>query len=109
MEEKSLLLQFVGDTPLFRIVDFLVENKGIDVSKKDILDGAKISRATLFNYWGQLEKYSIVKVTRRFGRTKLFTLDTSNVLVKRIIDLEVALINTTMEKAQKNKEILVEN
>ncbi len=53
--EKSLLLQLTGDMPLFRIVDFLVDKKGMDFTKKDIAEGAQIARASLFNYWPELE------------------------------------------------------
>lgn len=55
-EEKSLLLNLTGEVPLFKIVDFLLENKGMDFSKEEIFKGAEISRASLFNYWDELEK-----------------------------------------------------
>ena len=48
MKDKSLLLGLTGELPLFKIVDFLVENKGMDFTKKDIIDGAELSRASLF-------------------------------------------------------------
>ncbi len=54
-EEKSLLIQFIGDTPAVRIVDFLIENKGLDFSKTEISKGANISRAALFKYWSKIE------------------------------------------------------
>src|SRR3989338_3283415 len=65
MKEKSLLLQLTGEMPLFKIVDFLVENKGTDFTKKDVAEGAEIGRASLFNYWPEIEKRQIVKVTRQ--------------------------------------------
>ena len=72
MSEKSLLLNLTGEMPLFKVIDFLLDNKGMDFSKKDIAKGAEISRASLFHYWEELEKRGIVRVTRRFGKTKLF-------------------------------------
>lgn len=112
MKEKSLLLGLTGDMPLFRILDFLVENKGMDFTKKDIAREAHISRASLFNYWKEFEKHSIVKVTRKFGKTKLYTLNSNNPVTKRILDLEMALINEAMSKEarkgeKKKEEILV--
>ena len=101
MEEKSLLLQLTGDMPLFRIVDFLLENKGLDFSKKDIAKGAEISRASLFNYWSQLEKHGIVKSTRKFGKTVLYTLNSESQVVKRILELEKVLISTALKQASK--------
>lgn len=107
--EKSLLLSLTGEMPLFKIIDFLLENKGMDFSKSDISKGAGISRASLFNYWSEVERHGIVKVTRSFGKTKLYTLNAKNQVAKKIIDLEKALIAEAMNKAIKKREILVEN
>jgi len=106
MTEKSLLLQLTGEMPLFKIVDFLVDNKGLDFTKKDIAEGAEISKASLFNYWPELEKYKIVKVTRTFGKTKLYTLNTESPITKKILELESTLIRQSMLKASK-KEVLL--
>jgi len=106
MKEKSLLLQLTGEMPLFKIIDFLVDNKGMDFTKLQISEGAEISRASLFNYWNELERYNIVKVTRQFGKTKLYTLNSNSMITIRILDLEKALISKALEKEQK-KELLV--
>ena len=108
MEEKSLLLNLTGDMPLFKIVDFLLDNKGMDFSKTDIAKGAEISRASLFNYWAELERHGIVRTTRSFGKTKLYTLNSKNPVTQKIIELEKTLIAEALEKAKK-KEIIVEN
>ena len=106
MAEESLLLKLTGDTPLFRIIDFLVENKGMDFTKKAITEGAEISKATLFNYWPELEKNNIVTVTRTFGKTKLYTLNAESPVVKKILELESALIRQALLKTRK-KELVV--
>ena len=56
---KSSLLNLTGGIPLFKIIDFLLENKGMDFSKSDIAKGAEISRASLFNYWNEIEKHGM--------------------------------------------------
>ena len=104
--EKSLLLQLTGEMPLFKIIDFLIENKGLDLSKKDIIEGAAISRAALFKYWKELEKNNLVNITRRFGKTKLYTLNTQSLIVRKILDLEKVLIAQALEKASK-KELII--
>ena len=106
MEEKSLLLNLTGDMPMFKIVDFLLDNKGMDYSKTDIAKGAEISRASLFNYWAELERHGIIKITRSFGKTKLYTLNNKNPVTQKIIELEKTLISESLEKAKK-KEIIV--
>ena len=95
--EQSLLIKFLGENPVFKIIDFLIENKGIDLSKKDIIDGAYISKVILFNYWEQLEKQGIVILTRKFGKTKLFTLNSKNPIVKKLLELESLFISREID------------
>ena len=110
MKEKSLLIQLQGDNPTIRIIDFMLENKGLDITKKDIINGAGISRAALFKYWKDIEKFGIVRLTRKFGKTKLYTLNSENGIVKRLIDLELELIKNSVDtqhnlKVQKIKQL----
>lgn len=103
MQEKSLLLKLTGELPLFRIIDFLIENKGLDLTKKDIIEGSRISRASLFNYWKILEYYNVVKVNRKFGKTKLYILNTESPITKNILNLERSLISEAMNRALERK------
>ncbi len=105
LNDESLLLQLTGDLPLFRIIDFLLENKGLDFSKTEVAEGSGISRASLFNYWSELERHGLIKVTRSFGKTKLYTLNSKNIITQRIIDLERALIAEALNKSQDNREL----
>lgn len=98
--EKSLLIKFLGDNPIFRIVDFLIENKGLDVTKKQIIEGSGISRASLFKAWPQLELQEIVAITRKFGKTRLYTLNSKNLLVKKLLELESILIGKSLDRAR---------
>jgi len=101
MGNTPLLNQLIK-SPKSKIVDFLIENKGMDFTKKDVAEGAGISRASLFNYWDELELYGIIRTKRKFGKTKLYTLDSQNIITKRILDLEKALISKSLEKASRN-------
>ncbi len=103
--EKSLLIKFLGENPLFRIVDFLIENKGLDFSKKEIIEGAGISRASLFNCWDQLETQEIVVVKRKFGKTRLYSLNSENPIVRKLLELESVLIAKALDR-EKETEIL---
>ena len=100
MEEKSLLIKLTGEMPLFRILDFLIDNKGLEFTKDEIIDGSGISRSSLFNYWEELESHNIIKVTKQMGKTKLYTLNMANEVTKRLVELEKALIAEALEKEQ---------
>jgi len=95
---KSLLIKFLGENPVFRIIDFLIENKGLDVTKKQIIEGADISRASLFKVWKQLEEQEIVVVKRQFGKTKLYSLNSENPIVRKLLELESILIGKALDK-----------
>jgi len=95
--EKSLLMKFLGENPVFKIIDFLIENKGLDMSKKEIMGGAEISKATLFNYWEQIEEQGIVTMTRKFGKAKLYTLNLKSPVVKKLLELESLFISKAFD------------
>lgn len=103
--EKSLFLKLVGDSPLMRVIDFLIENKGMDFCKKDIAEGAGISRTSLFYCWNDLEKAGVLKQTRKFGKTVLYTLDAKNPIVKKMLELEMALIERFID-SEAEKRVL---
>jgi len=105
--EKSLFLEFVGESSLARILDVLIDELDIDMSKKDIAERTELSRTTVFNHWPELEKFGVVKETRRFGKTKLYTLNRESPVVQKLLTLESALIKQDIEKTVKEKEMLV--
>ena len=94
-ENESVLLQYFGDTPILRIIDFLLENRLFDYSKKQIIDETGLAKATFYKYWGKLVELEIVDPTRSFGKTKLYKLNEQNPVVKKIKDVELALIEKT--------------
>jgi len=96
--ETSLLVRFLGENPVFKIIDFLIENKGMEVTKKQIIEGSGISRAALFKYWKQIEEQEIVLIRRQFGKTKLYTLNSKNPIVKKLLELESILIGKALDK-----------
>ena len=83
MKEESVLVECFGDHPIIRIIDFLLENRLFDFSKKQIAEGAGIGRVTLFKYWKKLERAEIVKVSGQFGKTKLYKLNEGSPIVKK--------------------------
>jgi len=90
--EKSVLIEFFGDYPLIRVLDFLLENRGFDYSKTEISKGAGVSWGSLYAIWNKLDQLAIVTPTRSFGKTKLYKLNEKNPLMKRILKMELDLI-----------------
>jgi predicted transcriptional regulator len=95
---ESNLIKFFGDNPFLKILDVFIDNIGEDYSKKEIQELAGISKGALFNHWNKLEEFDLIKITRQFGNTKLFTLNTKSVLVKNLLKLEAQMIQETSPK-----------
>ena len=101
-KDKSLLYHFLN-RPRIKIIDFLLDNKPLDFSKGEIAREINYSKTIVYNVWNFLEKYNIVKISRKFGKTKLFTLNTKSHITQKILDLELSLI----KQATKIKKHLI--
>jgi len=99
-DENSMFLRFFGDSPNFRMIDFLLEHRLEDFTKTQIAHGAGISWASVFNHWEMLEEYQVVKPTRTIGRATLYQLDESSPIVKQLKSIE----STLMKKAADEEE-----
>ncbi len=94
----SLLVEFLGDYPLIRVLDFLIENRIFDYSKKDICKYAEVSWNTLEDFWSGLEKKSLVTYTRKVGKASLYKLNIANPAANQLIELDKMLMKQAMGK-----------
>ena len=110
-KNETLLLKYLGPSPVLRIIDFFLDNPLFDYSKNDIIKNLEMGRVTFFKYWAELEKSGAVKVTRRVGRATMYKLDRENEVVKHLVKLDMALAKRAMEKAseQYKKPITVKS
>jgi len=106
MAEKSVFTDFFSGNSVLKVIDFLLENRLFDYSKKQIAEGCGIGRVTLFNHWPKIEKSGLVIVSRQFGKTKLYRLNEKTPVVKKLIELELALGEKAAEQISSKKEIL---
>jgi ACT domain-containing protein len=102
MTEDSVLTEYLGDTPLIKMIDFLLENRLFDYSKKQIIEETGLAKATFYKYWDRLVEIGIVKTTRSFGKTKLYKINEQNQVVVEIKKLELALIESTAPQTAKH-------
>jgi len=98
-EETTILVEFFGDYPIIRVIDFLLENRGFDYSKSEIAKNAGIGIATLHQLWEKLEKFGIVKGTRKYGNTRLYMLNEENEFVRM---LKMMILKLAKEDFEKN-------
>ena len=89
----------MGDTPQLRIIDFFLDNRGSDYSKKEIIEYAGISKTTFYNVWDVILESGFVKTAKRYGKVQLYALNSDSVLFQRFKDLDNELGKQAMKKA----------
>ena len=93
--EKSVLVDFFGDTPFIRVIDFLIENIGYDYTETEIAKGSEIDWSTLSKMLDRMERYRLI-VVRKEGE-KLYRVNEKNSLIKDLLNLEMDLIDEYSE------------
>ena len=86
-----------------KVLEFMIENRALDYSKEEIVEGAGISRPTLYRIWSRLENNGLVAETRKYGNTQLYKIDESNELVKVLIRLEVAAVREQFKRMEQKR------
>lgn len=104
IKEKTLLNKFLGDSPIIRIVDAMLEFRGNEVTQKEIYEEAEISRHTLHAHLPILEKHGVVVVTRKIGNNKLYKIDVKNKMAGHFINMEKELVFRALNDASQNHQ-----
>lgn len=108
MEEQSVFIQTLGDYPLIRILDFLIYSRDFDYPITEIAENSGVNFQTLKKVWPRLEKKKMVAVTRTLGGITLYRINTANLIVQKLIELDKFLCSQQLEKAEK-KEMVAAN
>ena len=103
MEETTIFIEAFGNSPVIRVLDFLIEGRDLDYSLTDIAENANIGWTTLHRIWDNLVRLGIVKHTRDIGKAKLFRLNMDNDAVRKLVKVYDALLAQETEKALKKK------
>lgn len=108
MKETTIFIEALGNSPVIKVLDFLIEGRGLDYSLTDIAENANIGWTTLHRIWNNLLRLNIVAPTRKIGRAKLFKLNEKNPAVKELIKLYDTLLYLETEKYfTKKVEVIV--
>ena len=86
METKTAFLNVFGDSPILRVMDFLVVNEDFDYSMTDIASHSGVGYSTLKLFWNKLEKEGIVTNIRTVGKAKMYKLNLANPVIQKFRD-----------------------
>jgi hypothetical protein len=107
MEEKSLFIEFMGDSPMTRIFDYLLTEQDVDFSISDTARNARVGRTTLYRIWDKLIEKKIIIPTRVIGKSKLYKLNKNNIAINKLIEVDNILVIEDLKKRSGNKKIKV--
>ncbi|MBS3102372.1 hypothetical protein J4458_02910 [Candidatus Woesearchaeota archaeon] len=107
METKSLFIEFMGDSPTIRVLDYLLTERDLDFSITDMAKNAGIGRSTLYRIWGNLIKNKIIMPTRTIGKAKLYKLNRENMTIKKLIEIDDALILQDLKMRSEKQKVIV--
>jgi len=93
-------IKVFGNTPTIKVLDTLLQSQNIfyDWSIAEICENSKVSLVTVNKIIEHLTKLGVVKNTRKVGKAEMFTLDDSNIMVQKIIELDKAISKYFIEK-----------
>jgi len=82
------LKHIFGETPVIKILDFLIDHRGYDCSKTEIAEHAGIGWTTINRHWGTLEDWNLVTPTRKIGRATLYKLNEEHPVVSQLLEFD---------------------
>ncbi len=107
MEEKSLFIEFMGDSPNMRVLDYLLTERDLDFSITDMAKNSGIGRSTLYRIWDGLIKNKIIIPTRIIGKAKLYKLNKENIVIKKLIEIDDNLMLEDLKNRSIKQEIKI--
>jgi len=109
MEYESLLIRALGNSPKLRILDYLLDYKLNDFTKKEIVEALGMSKLTFYKYFKDLEQLGLVTASRKIGRATLYKINLENPIIKMLIEYERQFFMqiAEQEKAKMQKPVPV--
>lgn len=107
MEDKSVFLSIVGDSPKARILDFLLMFPKFDYSLTEIAKNSNVGYATLQLLWSDFLEREIVIQTRTIGKAKLFKLNEENPIVREMLNWSWNITKRVVDKEHNSSRISI--
>jgi len=99
MNDKTILVETFGNSPIIKIIDFFIDNPLFDYSKEELIKHLGISKITFYKYFSILEINGVVEVTRKVGKAKMYKLNERSEVTKKIKELVWVLGIKAAEKS----------
>ena len=108
MAEESIFVEYFGDTPFVRILNFIILGKDFDYSMTEIAEGAGVGWTSFTRAWKTLMENNAVVHTRDIGKAKLFKLNTNDPTIQKIVRLHWEILKAETNKHLSKTEMAIE-
>lgn len=98
---NSKFLDVFGESPINKVIDFLVVFDNFDYSMADIAENSNVGYSTLKELIPEMEKKGIIVKTRVSGKSNMYKLNKKNEAVKKFLEFYWNL-------ASVNKKVIAE-
>lgn len=101
-ENRSIFLEYFGDTPQLRVFDFLIDNYFFDYPMTEIARESNVSYNSIILFFDDWIKKAILVKTRKVGKSNYYKFNVENIFVKNLIKLDWMLVkkNVLQETAK---------
>jgi len=103
--KKSVFIEFFGDYPIIRVLDFLIENEIFDYSKKDIAKYSGVAWNTLEKFFDRMVGKEIIIRTRKVGKSEMYKLNLENPIIQKLIEIDKKLILGSIKDAESEQKV----
>jgi len=87
-ENKSIFLEYFGDTPRLRFWDFLIGNHFFDFNMTDMAKEANISYNSLKSFFGEFLEKGIIIKTKRVGKSDMYKFNLDNPVASNLLKFD---------------------
>ena len=84
-ESKSAFLEYFGDSPKLRFLDFLIGNHFFDFNMTDMAKESSISYNSLKSFFAEFLEKGIIIKTRRVGKSDMYKLNMDNAIAQNFL------------------------
>jgi len=96
----------LGDTPELRLIQFLLPMNECEFNTSDLVNGAKVSRKELNRAIRKLMNWNIVRIVRKRGNVKYYSLNKNSCFITIFEDLNNCIIEKMLgDEAMANSQL----
>ena len=103
---KSVFLETFGDSPINRVLDFLIVFDKFDYSMADVAIKAGVGYSTLKKLMIELKQKGLIIQSRISGKSKMYKLNKDNPLIKKFIEFYWNITEDVVKKGVE-KEVTI--